>query len=133
MTAVLIETVVVAEGLGRPTFVHNRNYGYGRNQQTCYREALEANADIIIRSIPIISTRRFWITAMASMGAYDVYAVVLGSRILGTARLGGMHIHKYVANRFLTAFENFFVGQSSRSTTPDTALLAARFKPVPIA
>ncbi len=101
-------TVEVAQKLGLHTFVHNKNYGYGRNQQTCYREALEAGADVIIMVHPDYQYTPLLITAMASMVAFGVYDVVLGSRILGgRARQGGMPVYKYVANRFLTAFENF--------------------------
>lgn len=100
-------TVAVAQHLGLHTFVHDKNYGYGRNQQTCYREALQAGADVIIMVHPDYQYTPLLITAMASMVAYDVYDVVLGSRILGgQARQGGMPFYKYVANRFLTAFEN---------------------------
>ena len=100
-------TVEVAQRLGLHTFVHDKNYGYGRNQQTCYREALEAGADVIIMVHPDYQYTPLLITAMASMVAYDVYDVVLGSRILGgRARQGGMPVYKYIANRFLTAFEN---------------------------
>ncbi|HEX6504341.1 MAG TPA: glycosyltransferase family 2 protein [Terriglobales bacterium] len=100
-------TVEVAQRLGLHTFVHDKNYGYGRNQQTCYREAVEAGADVIIMVHPDYQYTPLLITAMASMVAYDVYDVVLGSRILGgRARQGGMPVYKYIANRFLTAFEN---------------------------
>ena len=100
-------TVQLAQQLGLHTFVHDKNYGYGRNQQTCYREALEAGADVVIMVHPDYQYTPLLITAMASMVAYDVYDVVLGSRILGgQARQGGMPFYKYLANRFLTAFEN---------------------------
>ncbi|MBV9483880.1 MAG: glycosyltransferase family 2 protein [Acidobacteria bacterium] len=100
-------TVGLAQALGLQTFVHDKNYGYGRNQQTCYWEALEAGADVIIMVHPDYQYSPLLITAMASMVAYDVYDVVLASRILGgQARRGGMPFYKYVANRFLTAFEN---------------------------
>src|ERR1700687_3207049 len=104
-------TVEIAERLGLQFFVHDQNYGYGRNQQTCYREALAAGADVIIMLHPDYQYTPLLITAMASMVAYDVYDVVLGSRIIGgRALLGGMPVYKYVANRFLTAFENLFLG-----------------------
>ena len=100
-------TVDVARRLDLHTFVHDKNYGYGRNQQTCYREALEAGADVVIMVHPDYQYTPLLITAMASMIAFDVYDVVLGSRILGgRARQGGMPLYKYIANRFLTAFEN---------------------------
>lgn len=103
-------TVDLAHSMGLQTFVHDKNYGYGRNQQTCYREALASGADVVIMVHPDYQYTPLLITAMASMVAYDVYDVVLGSRILGgRARKGGMPLYKYVANRFLTAFENFFL------------------------
>src|ERR1700683_1091281 len=103
-------TIEVAKRLGLQFFQHDRNYGYGRNQQTCYREALAAGADVVIMLHPDYQYTPLLVTAMASMVAYDVYDVVLGSRILGgQAMRGGMPIWKYIANRFLTAFENFFL------------------------
>src|SRR5438445_1437692 len=104
-------TVEIAQQLGLHVFVHDDNYGYGRNQMTCYREALAEGADVVIMLHPDYQYTPLLITAMASMAAYDVYDVVLGSRIIGgRALLGGMPIYKYIANRFLTAFENLFLG-----------------------
>ena len=105
-------TIAVARRLGLRFFVHDRNYGYGRNQQTCYREALGSGADVIIMLHPDYQYTPLLVTAMASMVAYDVYDVVLGSRIIGghsNAIGGGMPLWKYVSNRVLTAFENFFL------------------------
>jgi glycosyltransferase involved in cell wall biosynthesis len=103
-------TLEVARRLGLRTFVHDHNYGYGRNQQTCYREALAAGADVVIMVHPDYQYTPLLVTAIASMVAYDVYDVVLGSRIIGGQALhGGMPLWKYVANRFLTAFENLFL------------------------
>jgi glycosyltransferase involved in cell wall biosynthesis len=105
------QTVEIAGRLGLQCFVHDRNYGYGRNQQTCYREALAAGADVVIMLHPDYQYTPLLVTAMASMVAYGVYDVVLGSRIIGGQALrGGMPRYKYVANRFLTAFENLFLG-----------------------
>ncbi len=104
-------TIEVAQGLGLHTFVHDQNYGYGRNQQTCYREALADGADVVIMVHPDYQYTPLLVTAMASMVAYGVYDVVLGSRIIGGQALqGGMPLYKYIANRFLTAFENLFLG-----------------------
>jgi len=104
-------TVELARSLGLSVFVHDRNYGYGRNQQTCYREALASGADVVVMLHPDYQYTPRLVAAMASMIAYDVYEVVLGSRILGgTARSGGMPYYKYAANRFLTAFENLLLG-----------------------
>jgi len=104
------ETVELARRLGLHVFKHDRNYGYGRNQRTCYREALAAGADVIVMVHPDYQYTPLLITAMASMVAYDVYDVVLGSRILGGRALsGGMPLYKYISNRLLTAFENLFL------------------------
>ena len=104
-------TVEIARRLGLQYYVHDRNYGYGRNQQTCYREALAAGADVVIMVHPDYQYTPRLVTAMASMVAYGVYDVVLGSRIIGgTALRGGMPLYKYIANRLLTAFENLFLG-----------------------
>ena len=74
-------TIEVAKRLGLQCFLHDRNYGYGRNQQTCYREALAAGADVVIMLHPDYQYTPLLVTAMASMVAYGVYDVVLGSRI----------------------------------------------------
>jgi glycosyltransferase involved in cell wall biosynthesis len=104
-------TVEIAHQLNLQLFVHDQNYGYGRNQQTCYREALAAGADVVIMLHPDYQYTPLLVTAMASMVAHGVYDVVLGSRIIGGQALrGGMPFYKYVANRFLTAFENLFLG-----------------------
>jgi len=103
-------TVEVARELGLVHFVHDKNYGYGRNQQTCYMEALSEGADVVIMLHPDYQYTPLLVTAMASMVAYGVYDVVLGSRIIGGQALrGGMPRYKYVFNRFLTAFENLFL------------------------
>ena len=104
-------TAELGRRLGLQVFVHDRNYGYGRNQQTCYREALAGGADVVIMVHPDYQYTPLLVTAMASMIAYGVYDVVLGSRILGGgARKGGMPLWKYIANRALTFFENLFLG-----------------------
>lgn len=103
-------TVEIARRLGLQYYVHDRNYGYGRNQQTCYREALAAGADVVIMVHPDYQYSPLLVTAMASMVAYGVYDAVLGSRIIGGSALrGGMPVYKYIANRALTAFENVFL------------------------
>ena len=104
-------TAMLAERLGVQTYVHARNFGYGRNQQTCYREALAAGADIVVMVHPDYQYTPRLVDAIASMIAYGVYDMVLGSRILGGGALrGGMPLYKYVANRILTAFQNLFLG-----------------------
>ncbi len=103
-------TVEIARRLDLQFYVHDRNYGYGRNQQTCYREALAAGADVVLMVHPDYQYTPLLVTAMASMVAYGVYDVVLGSRIIGgTALRGGMPLYKYISNRLLTAFENWFL------------------------
>jgi glycosyltransferase involved in cell wall biosynthesis len=104
-------TVELARRLGVATFVHDANYGYGRNQQTCYREALKAGAEIVVMVHPDYQYTPLLVPAMAGMVASGVYDMVLGSRILGGgARKGGMPLYKYFANRMLTAFQNLFLG-----------------------
>src|SRR3984885_6928532 len=105
------ETVRVAQELGLHIYVHEKNFGYGRNQQTCYREALLAGADIVVMVHPDYQYTPLLVTAMVSMIAYDVYDVVLGSRIIGGGALrGGMPFYKYIANRMLTGVQNIFLG-----------------------
>jgi glycosyltransferase involved in cell wall biosynthesis len=105
------QTAALSRQLGVETFVHDANYGYGRNQQTCYREALAAGADIVVMVHPDYQYSPSLVPAMAGMVASGVYDMVLGSRILGTGALkGGMPVYKYIANRFLTAFQNLLLG-----------------------
>ena len=102
---------MLARHLGVQTFVHDSNYGYGRNQQTCYREALAAGADIVVMVHADYQYTPLLIPAMAGMVASGVYDMVLASRILGKGALSGrMPIYKYLANRVLTAFQNIFMG-----------------------
>ncbi|MFC5863802.1 glycosyltransferase family 2 protein [Acidicapsa dinghuensis] len=105
------DTADLSRKLGVQTYVHDANYGYGRNQQTCYREALAAGADIVVMVHPDYQYTPLLVTAMASMVASGVYDMVLASRILGRGALkGGMPLYKYVFNRMLTAFQNLFLG-----------------------
>jgi len=105
------QTPAISKQLGVLTFVHDANYGYGRNQQTCYREALAAGADIVVMVHPDYQYTPLLVPAMAGMIASGVYDMVLASRILGGGALkGGMPVYKYIANRFLTAFQNLFLG-----------------------
>jgi glycosyltransferase involved in cell wall biosynthesis len=105
------QTAALSRQLGVETFVHDANYGYGRNQQTCYREALAAGADIVVMVHPDYQYTPSLVPAMAGMVASGVYDMVLGSRILGAGALkGGMPLYKYIANRFLTAFQNVLLG-----------------------
>lgn len=105
------DTARLSESLGVQTFIHDSNYGYGRNQQTCYREALNAGADIVVMVHADYQYTPSLVSAMAGMVSSGVYDVVLGSRILGGGALrGGMPLYKYISNRLLTAFQNLFLG-----------------------
>ncbi|MDD4242635.1 MAG: glycosyltransferase family 2 protein, partial [Smithellaceae bacterium] len=91
--------------------VHERNKGYGANQKTCYKLALEEGGDIVVMVHPDYQYTPKLIPAMASMIASGLYHCVLGSRILGGyAVTGGMPRWKYVSNRFLTLAENILIG-----------------------
>ena len=105
-------TAKVAASLPRTkVFVHEHNLGYGGNQKTCYRLALEENADIVIMVHPDYQYTPKLIPAMASLISNGLYHCVLGSRILGGYALkGGMPPWKYIANRFLTFVENVLIG-----------------------
>jgi glycosyltransferase involved in cell wall biosynthesis len=106
------DTVAVARSLpGVKVHVHEVNKGYGGNQKTCYRLALEEGADIVIMIHPDYQYTPKLIPAMVSIIGNDLHACVLGSRILGGYALkGGMPVWKYIANRFLTAAENILLG-----------------------
>jgi glycosyltransferase involved in cell wall biosynthesis len=105
------DTAALSEKLGVSTFIHDANYGYGRNQHTCYREALAAGADIVVMVHPDYQYTPLLVSAMAGMVASGVYDMVLASRILGGGALkGGMPVYKYISNRLLTAFQNLFMG-----------------------
>jgi glycosyltransferase involved in cell wall biosynthesis len=104
-------TVAVAERLGIAHIeVHGTNRGYGANQKTCYRTALDRGADIIIMLHPDYQYDPRLVGAMAAMIASGIYGLVLGSRILGSGTTGaiggGMPLYKYIANRGLTAIQN---------------------------
>jgi len=106
------ETVSVAQSLpGVTVHVHQHNLGYGGNQKTCYRLALEKGADIVVMVHPDYQYTPKLIPAMASMIANGLHPCVLGSRILGGYALrGGMPWWKYLSNRFLTAVQNALMG-----------------------
>ncbi len=92
-------------------YIHEKNLGYGGNQKTCYRLALDAGADIVIMVHPDYQYTPKLIPAMAAMISGGLYHCVLGSRILGGYALkGGMPAWKYIANRFLTLTENILIG-----------------------
>lgn len=103
-------TISVARNLGITTFAHKLNHGYGRNQKTCYREALALGADIVVMVHPDYQYTPELVTSLAGMLAYGVYDVALASRILGTGALkGGMPLYKYIANRALTFTQNLLM------------------------
>jgi glycosyltransferase involved in cell wall biosynthesis len=106
------ETAAIARTLpGVKVHVHPQNKGYGGNQKTCYRLALEEGADIVIMIHPDYQYTPKLIPAMVSIIGNGLHPCVLGSRILGGYALkGGMPVWKYVSNRFLTAAENMLIG-----------------------
>ncbi|HEU4401691.1 MAG TPA: glycosyltransferase family 2 protein [Candidatus Polarisedimenticolia bacterium] len=105
-------TVEVARRLGILTLVHAANRGYGANQKTCYRAALERGADIVVMLHPDYQYPPQLIPAMVALLRSGLYDVVLGSRILVRGALrGGMPLYKYIGNRVLTMFENLVIGR----------------------
>ena len=106
------ETAKVAATLpATRLIVHAKNRGYGANQKTCYRAALEAGADIVVMVHPDYQYTPKLLPAMVALVGSDVYPCVLGSRILGGGALrGGMPIWKYISNRLLTLAENWLLG-----------------------
>ncbi len=107
------ETVELSQKLGIDhIIVHPDNRGYGANQKSLYKKALEINADIIIMVHPDYQYTPLLVPSIAYLIAQDLYDVVIASRILGKGALqGGMPIYKYVANRFLTFAQNLLIGQ----------------------
>lgn len=105
------ETAEIARELGIDILLHESNRGYGANQKTCYEAALADGADIIVMVHPDYQYEPRLLTAMAAMIESEIYDIVIGSRIIGGGALrGGMPLWKYVANRGLTAFQNFLLG-----------------------
>lgn len=104
-------TFMEAKRLGIPVIRHDINKGYGGNQKTCYKAALDRGAEIVIMLHPDYQYTPQLLVAMAGMIAYGTYDMVLASRILGRGALkGGMPLYKYVFNRFLTLIENILIG-----------------------
>jgi glycosyltransferase involved in cell wall biosynthesis len=105
------KTLVVAKKLGIHVVSHENNLGYGGNQKTCYRAALEYDADIVVMLHPDYQYTPKLISAMAFLLESGLFDVVLGSRILGGKALsGGMPLYKYISNRFLTFAQNILMG-----------------------
>jgi glycosyltransferase involved in cell wall biosynthesis len=107
------DTVLVARAIGITHIIqHEKNKGYGGNQKSCYRKALETGGDIIVMLHPDYQYTPALIGPMVSLIANKVYPVVLGSRILGKGAIkGGMPLYKYVSNRLLTATQNILMRQ----------------------
>ena len=106
-------TFELARSLGiRHAIRHESNMGYGGNQKTCYRKALELGADIVVMLHPDYQYTPKLIHSMVGVIANGVYPVVFASRILGNGALeGGMPLYKYFANRILTFLQNLLLGQ----------------------
>lgn len=106
-------TVEVAKELGIKNIItHDKNMGYGGNQKSCYKKALDLGADIIILLHPDYQYTPKLIPSMSYLIAQDLYPVVFGSRILGGgAKKGGMPVYKYYFNRLLTLFQNILMQQ----------------------
>ncbi|MBQ9213573.1 MAG: glycosyltransferase family 2 protein [Bacteroidales bacterium] len=107
------KTVELAERLGiKHIIVHKQNRGYGGNQKTCYKKALELGCDIIVMLHPDYQYTPKLIRPMCYTIADGVYPVIIASRILGKgAKKGGMPIYKYISNRILTFFQNVLMSQ----------------------
>ena len=106
------ETREVAKELGIKTIVHKENRGYGGNQKSCYKAALKSGADIVVMLHPDYQYTPKLIPSIVSMMAFEEYDAVLASRMLGNSALkGGMPMYKFVANKFLTWFENLCTGE----------------------
>ena len=105
------KTAAIARSIGVRVVVHERNMGYGANQKTCYKEALNLGADIVVMLHPDYQYDPKLVVSLASMIASDVYDVAIGSRILGnTTKAGGMPRYKYYSNRILTLIQNVMLG-----------------------
>lgn len=106
-------TASLAREIGiKHVITHEKNKGYGGNQKSCYRKALELDADITIMVHPDYQYTPLLIPAIADIIASELYQCVLASRILGKGALkGGMPMYKYIANRFLTLTQNILIGQ----------------------
>lgn len=108
----LDNTKELSKSLNITTIVHKENKGYGGNQKSCYLAALKAGADIVVMLHPDYQYTPKLIPAMVSMMAFEQYDAVMASRMLGNSALkGGMPLYKFIANKFLTGFENFFLGE----------------------
>lgn len=107
------DTIDVASKLGIQHIIrHDLNLGYGGNQKSLYKRALDLGGEIIIMLHPDYQYTPLLIPSMAHIIAHDLYPVVFASRILGKGALkGGMPKYKYIANRLLTLFQNILSNQ----------------------
>lgn len=106
-------TKFISKELNITTIVHDKNKGYGGNQKSCYKAALKSGADIVIMLHPDYQYTPKLIPSMVSMIAFGEYDAVLASRMLGNSALkGGMPFYKFLANKFLTFFENLLLGEN---------------------
>jgi glycosyltransferase involved in cell wall biosynthesis len=107
-------TAEISKELGIKTLVHNENRGYGGNQKTCYKEALKADADIIIMLHPDCQYDPRVIPFAIGFITCGICDVIIGSRIRTRHETlaGGMPLYKYISNRILTAAENIVFGQN---------------------
>jgi glycosyltransferase involved in cell wall biosynthesis len=112
--ASLDRTVQIARDMGLTVIEHPRNRGYGANQKTCYRQALERGADIVLMLHPDYQYDSRVIPHAVGFIELNICDIVLGSRIRSRheALAGGMPLYKYLGNRFLTGVENFALGQN---------------------
>jgi len=116
------ETATIARFLPQARLVvHDNNRGYGANQKTCYRLALEEGADMVIMVHPDYQYTPKLIPAMASLIASGLYHCVLGSRILGGYALkGGMPGGNMRQIEGLPSSKIYSWGQNFRNTIQDT-------------
>ncbi len=108
------DTVALARKLNLTVHVHDKNKGYGGNQKTCYKVAIENGADIIIMIHPDYQYDPRVIKYLAGYIDEGYCDVMLGSRIRSRKEAldGGMPFYKYLSNRFLTFWENILSGQN---------------------
>lgn len=107
-------TAKLAEELGLDFFVHEKNMGYGANQKTCYKLALERGADIVVMLHPDYQYDPAYIPYMVEPIKNGHFDIMLGSRMTSRREVlaGGMPVYKYISNRFLTLMENIVLGLS---------------------
>ncbi len=104
------DTVHLSESIGLITLTHSYNMGYGANQKTCYKAALDSDADIVVMLHPDYQYTPKLLPAMVKLIETGLYDIALGSRILGNGALrGGMPLYRYVSNRILTLIQNILL------------------------